>query len=93
MEIRNCEKGEKVLDQNKEMELLYRIDERVKSMDKKIDTVVAHNEKQNGWIQKHDIRITAVENISKGKAIGTKDIISFITLFIILISNIVLWVK
>ena len=74
---------------NKEMELLYRIDERVKGMDKKIDTVVAHNEKQNGWIQKHSDRLTAIESKTSGK----KEVVLFILWFSIIVANVVAWVK
>jgi len=78
-----------VSDQNSEMELLYRIDERVKSMDKKIDTVVAHNEKQNGWIKKHSERITVIESKTSGK----KELILFFLWLSVIAANVIAWIK
>jgi len=73
----------------KEEQLLIRIDERVKGMDVKIDSIVKHNEKQNGWIMSHSDRITAIE----AKTSGKRELILSILWLVVIVANVVAWVK
>ncbi len=75
--------------EKKEQELLIRIDERVKSICGKIDTILEHNEKQNGWIKKHDTRITVIESKNSGK----RELILLTLWLVAIVANVIAWVK
>lgn len=41
-----------------------KVEEKLSGMDKKVDRLLNHNDKQNGWIEGHTKRLEAIEKLS-----------------------------